>query len=266
MSNEDINLYKELLSICGDISKYTEKAKTFPTQLSFNELNKNCFIEIYKSLKKIIPRKDLFPKIKGLKEECSLCWKFYLSPRNKSIRILDIHLGKKFQQKLIEFLKLKGFDCREGDDKKKIYPDNVIYGKNGIRAYLEIKYQSAPWIFAFKEKGRECYEGSPALDIKKLEQQFKLKENGEIKAPIYYVYWLDFPCIKGVFYVTLEDMYSFYKKEATIFNRKSREGDFKIKNGQRKKISATSKIHPSIYIFKPFSELIKEMGVDHDKD
>lgn len=253
---EDVVLYKELLGLCGDISKYTEKTKTFPTQLSFNTLNEACFDNMYCSLKQVLTRQDLFPIIPELKEECGKCWKFYLSPRNNSIKILDIQLGKMFQNKLIEFFNKKGIDCRPGDGKKKIYPDNAVYVKDKIKAYLEIKYQSAPWIFAFKEHGRECYEGSPALDIKKLEQQFELFKSGEITAPIYYVYWLDFPCIKGIFFISIEDMHNFFINDAKVFNRKIREGDIENKKDGKIKIAAVNKIHPSLLSMKSFKELI----------
>jgi len=127
MDEESIKLYKELLSLCGDITKYTEKAKTFNSQLGFNQLNEICYKIIYLSDKEVIPRTDFFEPIPLLKTECAKCWKFYLSPRNKSVRILDIQLGKKFQNKLIEFFNRKGIDCRKGDELNKVYPDNVVF-------------------------------------------------------------------------------------------------------------------------------------------
>jgi hypothetical protein len=259
--NESIKLYMELLELCGDIVNFVEKTKTYPSQLGFNSLNEECYGLIYESLKNVVPRKELLDKSQKLKEECPNCWKFYLAPRNRSIRILDIKLGQKFEHKLIEFFKLKEIDCRKGDEKNKIYPDNVVYKNGEKKAYLEIKYQSAPWIFAFREEGtsRECYEGSPALDIKKLEQQYKLRESGEVNVPIYYVYWLDFPCIKGIFFISVEDMYQYYKEDAKLFDRKEREGDFKTINGKKIKVSATSKIHPSLFKMGSFNKLMESL-------
>ena len=113
---------------------------------------------------------------------------------------------------------------------------------------------------AFKEEGtkRECYEGSPALDITKLEQQYELVQNGSIKCPIYYVYWLDIPCVKGIFYIEIEDVYKFYKENATIFERKVREGDY---TGNTNKLTdKLKKIHISIYQMGEFSDLITKLG------
>ncbi|MBN1275768.1 hypothetical protein JXA12_05790 [Candidatus Woesearchaeota archaeon] len=258
MLTEDIALYQELLDLCGDITQYTENTQTFHSQMSWTPLNEKCNHTIL-PLSEVVPRQSLFPKIPELEQECKECWKFYLSPRNKSIRVLDIQLGRKFEFKLIEFLKRKGIDCRKGDEEDKRFPDNVVYTDGKKSAYLEIKYQSAPWLWAYREEGsnRECYEGSPALDIKKLKQQYELIKSGAITIPSYYVYWLDFPCIKGVFFISIEDMYKFFEEEAILFDRKEREGDFKTINGVKKKVSATIKIHPSLFRMKSFSQLLE---------
>lgn len=253
------NLFKELLATCNDIIEYTERSKTFPGQFEFSDLNERCYEKIYEGLDQVKPRKKLFPIIDGLEPECGKCWKFYLSPRNKSIKIFDIHLGKKFEKKLLEFLRSKNIDCRKGDEKDKRFPDNMVYKDGEIVAYLEIKYQSAPWIFAYRENStnRECYEGSPALDIKKLKQQQELIDEGKIKVPVYYVYWLDFPCIKGVFFISIADVFEYYSTEAKVFDREKREGDFKVIKGQKKKISATQKIHISLFKMQPFEKLFE---------
>lgn len=254
-----IELYEELMKISTDIDEFTKKAKTYPTQFSLNKLNKECYNKIYLEQSKAKPRQDLFSSIPLLKEECASCWKFYLSSRNKSIRILDLQLGKKFELKLIKFLKSKGINCQKGDDKNKMYPDNLVIKNEKPLAYLEVKYQSAPWIFAFKEENtkRECYEASPALDIKKLKQQIDLVDSGEINVPIYYVYWLDFPCIKGIFYISLNDMKKYFQNDAKQFDRKEREGDFIESKGVKKKVSATSKIHPSLFMMESFKKLLE---------
>lgn len=261
-SKDDILLYKELLSVCGDIVAFTQNSKTFHSQFRFAPLNEQCYDKIYGTLKKVIPRMNLFPIIPDLEVECKECWKFYLSPRNRSIRGLDIQLGKKFEHKLIEFLNKKHIDCRKGDIADKKFPDNVVYKDGSIKAYLEIKYQSAPWIYAYKDGGsnRECYEGSPALDVKKLKQQIELIESGVIKAPVFYVYWLDFPCIKGVFYVSAMAMNNYFKNDAFLFNRKEREGDFITKNGKKVKVAATLKIHPSLFMMGSFNDLINTLS------
>jgi hypothetical protein len=258
-----LDLYKNLINNIDDVVEYIT-FETFPTQFQLKEFNYDCYSKIY--LKKdmgINKRQDYFKLIKNLESTCKDCWKFYLNPRNKSIKGMDIQLGKKFQEKLCNFLNEKEIICAEGDIKNKIYPDNLVKDINGDKkAYLEIKYQSAPWIFAYREKdtNRECYEGSPAIDIKKLENQWNLVENGEIKVPIYYVFWLDFPCIKGVFFMDIRDLYNYYKSEATVFDRRLREGDFEKKKDGIRKVGYTKKIHPSIYQMGSFEELINILG------
>ena len=260
MDNE-IDLYKKLLSYSEEVKDFTKNSLKYHSQLEFSDLNKACYDVIYSSLKAPIKRQDLFPKIPALKKECGECWKFYLNPRNKSIIILDIKLGEKFQEALRVFLKGYEIDCRKGDISDKRYPDNAVYNEESIKAYLEVKYQSAPWIYAYKSNGnlKECYESSPALDVKKLNQQYELKKTGQINVPIYYVYWLDFPCIKGLFYISIDEAYALYKKKAEVFDRKEREGDYLEKNNMKVKKASTEKIHISIYEMKPFSVLLGDL-------
>ena len=124
-----MELFKELLSDCEDIIEYTSNSKTFSGEFSnqfmFSELNERCLDVIYKQ-KKVIPRQDFFPSINNLEKTCKECWRFYLNPRNKSIKGLDIQLAKKFEIKLLDFLKKKGINCKRGDVGKKIYPDNMV--------------------------------------------------------------------------------------------------------------------------------------------
>lgn len=270
MVNKSIELFEELLSHCKEIDDFVRNLKTFSgifsNQFDFSELNTGCYVNMYLKTKNVIPRQQFFSKINNLEPTCKECWKFYLIPRNKSIKGLDVQLGKKFESKLLEFLNLKGILCKKGDVKNKIFPDNVVINKGGkIKAYLEIKYQSAPWVWAFKEEGtnRECYEGSPALDIKKLEQQWELIKNKEITTPIYYVFWLDFPCIKGVFFISIHDVINFYQTEAKIFERKTREGDYVERKSGKLNKGQINKIHISIHQMQPFDNLIKILGEEN---
>lgn len=265
MVDTSIKLFKEITSSIKDIIEYTANSKTFSgkfsNQFSFSELNEECYNCMYlKKDKNVVPRKFFLQSIKNLEATCSECWKFYLPKRNESEKGLDIQLGKKFEEKFCDFLNNNDIKCEGGDTKNKIFPDKLIKDKDGkIIAYLEVKYQSAPWIFAYQEPGtnRECYEGSPAMDIKKLKNQWNLFENGEITAPIYYVFWLDFPCIKGIFSIDIKDLYRYYQNEAKIFTRKDREGDFKKTKDGIKRVGHTYKIHPSIFTMGSFSELLK---------
>lgn len=259
---DSIKLYEKLLASCDDIKKFIENAETFSSgfssQLDFTTLNSQCFSEMYLNGKNPpIKRQLYFPKIKNLETTCKACWRFYLSQRNNSIKGLDIQLGKRFQSKILSFLNEIGINCQRGDDRKKVFPDNVVLdAKDNVIAYLEIKYQSAPWLMAFKDKvgGKECYESSPALDVKKLSQQWKLIEDGIIKQPIYYVYWFDIPCVKGIFFIDIMDVYKEYMNNPDIFERKARLGDYSKSDELVK--AGLSKIHISIYRMRQFSELI----------
>lgn len=259
---KDLELYKQLISHLDGVKAFTTNYNTYKSQFQLNDLNEKCYSYIYTKLREVVPRISLFKDIPELNDECKSCWRFYLAPRNNSVRILDVKLGEKFQQVLRDFLVSIGIDCRSSDLKRKIYPDNAVYKEGKITAYLEVKYQSAPWILAYKHTGgnRECYEGSPALDIKKLTQQLELVQSEEITEQIYYVYWLDFPCIKGVYYMSIQDMAKYYLEGAEIFERKERSGDFSFKGGKVVKKAATSKIHPSVFMMKPFSSLIAEVS------
>lgn len=263
--DKSLSLYSELSGECGDILEFVKNINiflgNFSKQFEFHKLNNDCYLEMYltQTTDKVLARQKYFEKINNLEKTCKECWKFYLSPRNKSIKGLDVQLGKKFELKLLQFLNKKGIICKKADESKKIYPDNVILNKNGeIIAFLEVKYQSSPWLFAYKENmNKECYESSPALDIKKLEQQYELIKDKKITKPIYYVYWLDMPCIKGIFYISIDKAYSIYKNNKP-FQRKLREGDFdKSKNVTEKSLQ---KIHISIYSMKSFKELLESLG------
>lgn len=244
-------LYKELLDFSAKgLREFTKNLLKFPGQLDFSDLNVACNREMLQK-KEVIPRPQYVQYIPELGPTCQKCWRFYLQERHDMKLIYDVQLGKQFQEAIRKFLTRKGLRCVEGDVKDKTYPDNVVVDLDGNpQVYLEIKYQSAPWILAFKMEGcRECYEGSPALDIKKLKQQYALHEKDGVR--IFYVYWLDFPCVKGVFYIPIDEMWSFYQG-AEVFHRKVRKGDFK--GGKVR--AALRKIHPSVKMMKRFDELL----------
>ena len=61
--------------------------------------------------------KDLKEKISGLKEAYAAAANYYLTPRNKYIKGLDIQLGQWYEKALCMFLATKGFVV-----KKKKFP------------------------------------------------------------------------------------------------------------------------------------------------
>lgn len=257
MKSSSEKLYKELLSFVGEIKEFTKNVATYPSQLSFAGLNHECYCEMYLVKKDgVKPRQEFFEVIPKLKSECGSCWKYYLNPRNKSVIGLDVQLGKKYQEAFSNFLNSKEITCCPADKSNKKYPDLMIMGQ--LEKYIELKYQSSPFIFAYKQSGRrrECYEGSAALDVKKLVQQRELKESGKLNSSTYYVFWLDFPCVKGVFYMTLEEIWAYYQSGAEIFQRKVREGDYAVTSKGVKMSAEINKIHPSIYQMHSFEELL----------
>lgn len=104
--------------------------------------------------------------------------------------------------------------------------------------------------------GRECYEGSLTLNPEKLERQFKMVGN-EINIPIFYVYWADFPCIKGVYFTNIQNIWDFYQRIGSDkqHDRRTGFGDFKF----GKKIGQTGIIYPPILEMGNFEELIKKL-------
>jgi hypothetical protein len=175
-----------------------------------------------------------------------------LNQRNQSVKGLDVQLGKKFEIVFEKFLKSKGLEVERGDLQNRRYPDYVI-SKNGKKiAYYELKYHQAPFVFTYKLRpGRECYEGSITLDHKKVETQLDLI-NKEIDVPVFYVHWVDFPCIKGIFCQSAKDVQEIIK-QGIEYNRGVREGDFSY----GKKVGHTEKFYPSILEMMNFSEFLK---------
>ena len=244
-----------------EIKEYTKNLPTHERQFTFDKFNEECYIKMYIKLRKsktIIPRRVLFNDIPKLKHVCGSCWNFYLNQRTKSKKSLDIKYGKKFEIKLAEFLNKIGINCKL--EKKKKYPDIVIQKENKKIAYIEAKYLSAPFVKAYeKVPGRECYEGSTTLDVKKINAQRKLLESGEINVPVFYVYWLDYPCIKGVFYMPAEKVYAYADVVGVEWSRKEREGDYILVGDKKIKVGARKKIYLPLLEMGSFSELIGEL-------
>lgn len=258
-----MKLYKELLGMCSeDISSYLDNVLKYDTILTLNDFNIRCYNTMYKNCKEICPRQSFFKDIPELEEECKKCWKFFLNPRNKSIKGLDIRMGQKFEEALGVFLESKGFIFEKGDNKNKKYPDNAILSeKRKLLALYEVKYHQAPFVKTFQyRKGRECYEGSLTLDYEKIQKQIELI-NKEVKIPVFYIHWVDFPCIKGLFCQTSDET-SIIMKKGIEFDRKEREGDY----SKGRKVGYTVKFYPSILEMMEFSEFldrITELKEEH---
>ena len=262
--NSSIGLYKKLLESSRErLIEFTENFPRQERQFTFEKFNEIAFEKMYRNLREVVPRQQLFSQVPGLKEACKGCWSFYLNPRNKSVKSLDTRLGKQFEHVLKDFFVSLGLQCTQSDEMgfRKNYPDLVMLGENGKPvAFLEVKYLTAPFVKVFeKVPGRECYEGSTTLDAdEKLEAQRKIIEE-EIDVPAYYVYWIDYPCIKGVFFMPAEEVFSYVDEVKLEWTRKQREGNFIHVEGKKVRVGHMKKVYLLLLKMGDFEELVRKL-------
>ena len=79
-------------------------------------------------------------------------------------------------------------------------------------------------ISAINKINRYCYEGSVTLDYKKIISQLDIIES-DLERPVFYLHWIDFPCLKGVFFETSEQVKDYILTHGEEFVREEREGD-----------------------------------------
>ncbi|MHA1867754.1 MAG: hypothetical protein ACTSXD_06780 [Candidatus Heimdallarchaeaceae archaeon] len=256
-----IELYNQLLLLSAPIKEIIENLPTYENQIKFEQLNVQCYKVMFSDLrqKDFIPRLELFPMIPGLKEECSKCWSFFIYKRTSSKKKLDIHLGKKYEEVFMEFLRTKDLLVERGDLQNRHYPDILVSDKeqNPI-VYLEFKNSTAPFLMIYKKVGgRECYEGSLTLDsAKKLEAQLTIIQN-EITVPVFYVYWVDYPCLKGIFAISSDKVQKLHAENESMYERKMRSGDI---NEKGRKVGTTKKIYLSVLNMLSFTDLMEEIA------
>lgn len=253
--NKCRELYIDLLKETLEIKELMGKTRQYRSFLEYCDFNTKCIKEMFAH--GIKPRQEYFQKIPSLEEECKQCWKYYISPRNKSIKKYDILYGKKFESAFIRFLNTQGIRSEKADQKNTVLPDNLIKNVEGsIVAYYEVKYHNAPFVWRYKyEPGRECYEGSITLDYEKVQKQIEAIRN-LTNLPVYYLHWVDFPCIKGIYYMSLEDT----QKEletGIAYARKEREGDYITSKGKKKKVGYQNKFYPSIISMNNLEQFIE---------
>lgn len=242
-------MYEDILKTYrNEIDEFFKNVPTFDNQLHYDEFNALCFDKMYKNNINEDPKKvkKLKEEINDLKDTCKKCGQYYMNPRNKSHIKYDVIMGQFFENLLIDYftnhLKIK---ATHGDKSNKKYPDCMILGKDkGIIAYFEVKYHCAPFISALQKISRYCYESSATLDVKKVERQIEIIES-DIERPVFYIHWIDYPCLKGIFFESSEQVKNALINEK-IFEREEREGDLE-KNPQ------------SVYKEKIYSRLL-DMG------
>lgn len=247
-------LYIELLKDVANIKSFAAETTQYQSFLTFSEFNEKCAISMLSN--NIVPRHNFFQKIPLLEAECKRCWKFYLNPRNKSIKQYDVIYGQKFENAFIRFLNRISIKSNKADIKDKVLPDNQILNKKGeIVVFYELKYHNAPFVLRYQTSdGRECYEGSITLDYIKVQNQIKAIKRKTDK-PVLYVHWVDFPCIKGVFFMSLSDT----ERELVRgieFVRQERQGDYVVRGSNTKKVGYTQKFYPSLLKMCDFETLV----------
>ncbi len=243
-------LYEELLASCKDqFDAFFKNVPLFENHFRWNEYNAACYRLMYCDNDKSAIRtvKELKENIPDLADLCKKCGAYFIPARNKSIPKFDVIMGQQHEEALMKFLsdKLHAVTCR-ADLENRSMPDCKILKPNGeTAAYFEVKFHGAPFVMAYQKTHRFCYEGSATLDYKKIEKQLALIDAG-IDAPVFYVHWIEYPCLKGVFYETSEQVKRYIHEQHETFDRERREGD-------------DLKTAEAVYLKKMYSPLL-EMG------
>ena len=169
--------------------------------------------------------KELKTQIPELKDLCKQCSSFFIPARNRSLPRYDVIMGQQHEEALMEFLSHKlTTQVLRADEEDRHMPDCKVLRPDGtVAAYFEVKFHGAPFVCALQKTGRYCYEGSATLDYKKIENQLEIIKT--LDAPVFYVHWIEYPCLKGVFYETSDQVKKYIAEQHETFDRKKREGD-----------------------------------------
>lgn len=246
-------LYQELLESCKErFDSFFKNASIFENQFTWNEYNAKCYELMYtkNSSKSICPVKSLKEEIPELSDLCKKCGKFFIPARNDSIPQYDVIMGQQHEEALMEFISKKiNADVTRADLEERKLPDCKVLRADGtIAAYFEVKFHGAPFVTAWRQIDRYCYEGSATLDYKKIKNQLDLIESS-LDAPVFYVHWIEYPCIKGVFYETSEQLSKYISVQHEVFERKKRLGD-------------DQKSKEAVYLKKVYSPLLDMQDFD----
>ncbi|MFC1903751.1 hypothetical protein ACFLW9_02590 [Chloroflexota bacterium] len=247
-------LYITLLKEAAGIQEFMKRTPQYHSFLEFSDFNMRCEKKMFEQGLK--QRLEYFQMIPDLEKECKQCWRFYLNPRNKSIKKYDVIYGKKFEEVFIKFLNNIGIDSAKADEKNAVLPDNLIRNIEGKTiAYYEVKYHNAPFVKAYQyQPGRECYEGSITIDYEKVQKQIETTK-AITDLPVYYVHWVDFPCIKGIYYMSLEETQK-AMESGIAYSRKAREGDYITNNKKVKQVGYQNKFYPSLLTMNKLEQFV----------
>lgn len=249
--------YEELLAMGSErIFDFLKNYPLYESQFKYTPFNAECYEKMYvnNSQDNIKAVKDLKLEIEELKPTCKYCGSFFMNPRNNSIKKYDVMLGKLLEDVIIDFLKSKyKLNVTHGDTSNKKYPDCMLLsGDKGILAYFEVKYHGAPFISAIQKIGRYCYEGSATLDLDKLVKQIEIVES-ELDRPVFYLHWIDYPCLKGIFFETSDQVKNELFIQGDAYEREERLGDFDEKDNKK---GYTKKFYSKLLEMGSFEELI----------
>lgn len=185
-------------------------------------------------------------------ETCRYCEDFHLKHLKKIDKYADISLGKKledcFQEFIVKKLKPYGVDieCLRADSEKKNMPDFKIVrkGDQKILMYFEFKAIFRPFLTIEHKinKQYECYSNSLTLDLsngKKLLTQRQFVEKDLGVDDVFYVYWYDLPCVKGIYWLSSKTVYEIMDIQAP-YDRNYTPGDY---NNSGEKIGSTNKLY-----------------------
>ena len=258
MIKEDISLYKELVEFCN--SHLQEIETKFTRNLEFTTFHEECYEKIfYNNRHALNPPavKDLKAIIPDLTDAYKKASAYYLNPRNRYRKGLDIQLGQWYEKALMMFFETKGlYVSKKGFP----YPDLEVKDENGnILGYFELKYIESPFLSANNKikvtypynSTRYDYEASLTLDTgKKMERQRECMEELEKKGyPVHFVWWFDCFHIKGVFAMKSKEVYDFYDHVGNLHERKTREGDLECHQ-------EIGKIYPPLLEMSTFNEYL----------
>ena len=221
-------LYEELLQSSKErFDEFFKNVPIFENQFQWSDFNQKCYDLMYEqnSYETFARVKELKNSIPELKDICKKCGEFYIPARNKSIPKYDVILGKQHEEALMEFLSKKlGAKTDRADLENRSMPDCKIMKSDGsVAAYFEVKFHGAPFVMSLSLTGRYCYEGSATLDYKKIEKQLEIIST--LDAPVFYVHWIEYPCLKGLFFVPSEQVAAYIASQHEEFERRKRDGD-----------------------------------------
>ena len=256
-------LYRELLASCKSrLDAFFKKVRLFKNTFTYEEINEQCYSLMYinnnkDNIKKVCELKKQIPALKNLCKECA---PYFMNPRNKSIPKYDVLKAQEFEESFMDFLrtKFKTEKIERGDLEDRRLPDIKISKENGeVVAYCELKFHEAPFILIYQEFiNHYCYEYSATLDYEKISEQISLIKSKGINEPVYYVHWIEYPCLKGVFYEPMEQVEKHISEQENIFKREMREGD------KQKTAKATylDKIYSPLLELKDFDSLMDKLS------